>query len=388
MKIVIVCDSWADGNGAIVATKRMMKELKARGHEFTIVTTNTAGHEGDFREVPGFYLPFVKESMKKMDFQFGRGKTKLLKEAFKDADLITIQFPFFLARKSVSVAKKMGIPVMAGCHMQPQNFTGAAGTESDFGNKIVAKVFKAFIFGRVDAIHIPSVFGAKLYQGFGINAHFRVVSNGIPREYVPTKQERPELLGNKFTILNIGRHALEKRQELLINGVLNSKYKDDIQLLLCGKGEDTEQLRKRGEELPVKPLIEYVSMEDKFSYLNTADIYVQSSIIELESLSCLEAIGCGLPCLISDAKHSAAPQFALDNRFLFAEDDAVALGKQIDYWYENREELKHLRADTLKMAEKYRIDKCVREMENLYADVIAAKKEPGNILAPGLVMGS
>jgi glycosyltransferase involved in cell wall biosynthesis len=388
MKIVIVCDSWADGNGAIVATKRMMKELEARGHEFTIVTTNTAGYEGDLREVPGFYLPGVKESMQKMDFQFGKGKTKILKDAFKDADLVTIQFPFFLARKSVSVAKKMGIPVMAGCHMQPQNFTGAAGTESELGDKIVAKVFKAFIFGRVDAIHIPSRFGAELYQGFGINAHFRVVSNGIPREYVPMEKERPEFFGDKFTILNVGRHALEKRQELLIDGVLHSKYKDNIQLLLCGKGEDTEKLRKRGEELPVKPFIEYISMEDKLTYLNTADMYVQSSVIELESLSCLEAIGCGLPCLISNAKHSAAPQFALDDRFLFAEDDAESLGKQIDYWYENREELKKKKADALEMAEKYRMDKCVGEMERLYEEVAATKNDTEKILEPGLVMGS
>ncbi len=388
MKIVIVCDSWADGNGAIVATKRMMKELEAKGHTFTIVTTQIAGKEGDLREVPGFYLPGVKKSMQKMDFQFGKGKTKILREAFKDADLVTIQFPFFLARKSVSVAKKMGIPVMAGCHMQPQNFTGAAGTENEFAEKIVAKVFKAFIFGRVEAIHIPSEFGAKLYQGFGVNAHYRVVSNGIPKEYVPLKKERPELFGDNFTLLNIGRHQIEKRQELLIDGVLHSKYKDKIQLLICGTGEDTEKLLKRGEELPVKPLIEYISMEDKLTYLNTADLYVQSSVIELESLSCLEAIGCGLPCLISDAKHSAAPQFALDNRFLFKEDDAESLGKQIDFWYENWKELKKKKADALKMAEQYRMDKCVIQMENLYKDVAATKDNSGKDLKPGMVMGS
>ena len=388
MKIVIVCDSWADGNGAIVATKRMMKELEKRGHEFTVVTTNTAGKEGNLVEVPGFYLPGVKESMQKMDFQFGKGKPAILRKAFKDADLITIQFPFFLARKSVSMAKKMGIPVMAGCHMQPQNFTGAAGTESELGDKIVAKAFKAFLFGKVEAIHIPSRFGAELYQGFGVKAHFRVVSNGIPREYVPMEKERPEMFGDNFTILNVGRHALEKRQELLIDGVLHSKYKDKIKLLLCGKGEDTEKLRERGKELPVEPFIEYISMEDKLTYLNTADIYIHSSVIELESLSCLEAIGCGLPCLISNAKHSAAPQFALDDRFLFAEDDAESLGKQIDYWYENREELKKKKADALKMAEQYRMDKCVGQMEALYEEVAATKGSKEKTLPPGLVMGS
>ena len=36
MKIVIVIDSWQDGNGAIVATKRMVEELEARGHKITV----------------------------------------------------------------------------------------------------------------------------------------------------------------------------------------------------------------------------------------------------------------------------------------------------------------------------------------------------------------
>jgi hypothetical protein len=51
--------------------------------------------------------------------------------------------------------------------------------------------------------------------------------------------------------------------------------------------------------------------------LDTADLFVHSSIVELESLSSLEAIGCGLTCLVSDSKYSAARQFALDERFLF-----------------------------------------------------------------------
>ncbi len=388
MKIVIVCDSWAEGNGAIVATKRMMREFEARGHEFTIVTTNIAGHEGDLREVPGFYLPGVKESMQNMGFLFGKGKKKVLRKAFEGADLVTIQFPFFLARTAAKLAKKMGIPVMAGCHLQPQNVVGAMGIENNIAENMMVWLFKTFLYNQVDVIHMPSIFGVKLYQDFGVKAHFRVISNGIPRDYVPMEKERPELFGDKFTILNVGRHALTKRQELLIDGVLHSKYKDNIQLLLCGKGEDSEKLRKRGEELPVKPLVEYVSMEDKLTYLNTADLYLQSSIIEIESLACLEAIGCGLPCLISNAKNSAAPQFALDERFLFDQDDAVAMGKKIDYWYENREELKAMKAKALEMAENYRMDKCVDEMEVFYKDVIAHTKETGKTLLPGMAMGS
>ena len=367
MKIVIVIDSWQEGNGAIVATKRMVKELEARGHKITVVTTGR--YEGDFHEVPGFYLPGVRESMENMGFLFGKGKKDILRRAYEDADLIQIQFPFFMARNAVKLAEKMGIPVMGAAHIQPQNIVNAAGIDNPILEKMLYWLFNFCLFKQVDIIHSPSKFAAKLFRDHGSSADFRVISNGIPSEYEPAEHERPELFGDKFVIMNVGRHAMEKRQELLIDGVLKSKYKDRIKLILAGKGEDSEKLRRRAKELPVEPLVEYISAEDKLKFLNTADLYLHSSIIELESLSCLEAIGCGLPCLISDATYSAAPQFAYDDRFLFEMDNAEDMAAKIDYWYENWAELRELKGEILKMAEKYRFANCIDEMEALYREI-------------------
>ena len=367
MKIVIVIDSWQDGNGAIVATKRMVEELEARGHKITVVTTGK--YDGDFYEVPGFYLPGVRESMENMGFLFGKGKKNVLRKAYEGADLVQIQFPFFMARNAVKVAKKMGIPVIGASHIQPQNVVSAMGKENPVMENMLYWLFNHCLFKQVDLIHSPSKFAADLFTEHGSKADFRVISNGIPRDYMPVETERPDFFGNKFVIMNVGRHAMEKRQELLIDGVLRSKYKDNIQLLLCGKGEDSEKLIRRGKELPVKPLVEYVSMEDKLTYLNTADLYLHSSIVELESLSCLEAIGCGLPCLISDSPYSAASQFAYDDRFLFEMDNADQLAEKIDYWYENWAELSALKIQMLEMAEKYRFDRCIDQMEELYNEV-------------------
>jgi len=376
MKIVFVIDGWNGGNGAIVATKRVVNEMLERGHEISIVSTGKHDVDYGFHEVPGFYLPGVKESLQNMEMMFGRGKKKVYREAFKDADLVMVQFPFFMARNAVKVAKKMKVPVAAACHIQPQNIISAMGKESPVMEKIFYAMFNFFLFDKVDTIHCPSTFAAEMLHDHGSSAHCRVVSNGIPREYIPTNEKRPDSFGDKFVILNIGRHAMEKRQELLIDGVLKSKYKDKIQLLLCGKGEDTEKLKIRGEELPVKPIVDFVSAEDKLTYLNTADLYLHSSIVELESLSCLEAIGCGLPCLIGDSPHSAAPQFALDERFLFEMDNADDLAKKIDYWYENKKELKKLKKQTLEMADNYRMDICMTEMEEYFDDAIKGNLEP------------
>jgi 1,2-diacylglycerol 3-alpha-glucosyltransferase len=160
---------------------------------------------------------------------------------------------------------------------------------------------------------------------------------------------------------------------LLIEGVKRSKYASDIQLILAGRGERTDEYMAKAAELPVKPVIEYISAEDKFRFLNTADLFVHGSIVELESLSCLEAIGCGLPCLVSDAKYSAAPQFALDDRFLFRSDDPDSLAEKIDHWYENRAELRsrEMKERVLKEAEQYRFEKAVDDYEAFIHEIIA-----------------
>lgn len=383
MKIAIVIDTYGEANGGTITTMRQVEELKARGHEIVIVSTGHSGEDGFF-EVPGFAPPGVKESVETMQFLFGRGKKSVYRKAFRGVDLVQIQFPFIMAPNAVKVARKMGIPVIGACHVQPQNIISAMGKESALMEKILFALFNKSLYNRVTAIHCPSPFAAMMLEEHGSKAHFRVISNGIPRDYVPVQQERPGSFGDRFVVMNVGRHALEKRQQLLIEGVKRSRYKDNIQLLLCGRGEMSEELVKLGADLPVKPVIEYVTQEDKLLYLNTADMYLHASVVELESLSCLEAIGCGLPCLIGDSPNSAAPMFAHDENFLFEMDNADDLAAKIDYWYEKREELKDMKDDTLFLAERFRFDHCIDEMEQFYKDIITEGGKPTGNLTPGI----
>jgi len=383
MKIVVVIDTYGEANGGTITTMRLVEELKTRGHEVVVVTTGHHDEDG-FYHVPGFAPPGVKESVEKMQFLFGRGRKDVYRKAFEGADLVQIQFPFMMPRKAVKVASRMGIPVIGACHVQPQNVISAMGKESPLLERILFALFNFSLYNQVDAIHCPSAFAARMLEDHGSRAHFRVISNGIPRDYVPRDVPRPEWFGDRFVLMNVGRHALEKRQNLLVEGVKRSKYKDDIQLVLCGRGELTDELVRSGSELPVKPFIDYVSHEDKLTWLSTADMYLHASVVELESLSCLEAIGCGLPCLIGDSPDSAAPMFAHDERFVFPMDDADALAARIDFWYENRDLLAELRKETLFMAERFRFDRCIDQMEEFYRDIVKASDGGDSALQPGI----
>jgi len=374
MHIVFAIDSYNEGNGGCVATKRLIVELRQRGHKVSIIA---AVHEDpsdpDFYQIPGFVLPGTEDSLENMKFLFGRNDRKVFKKAMENADLVQMQFPFLMARGVVKTAKRLGVPVVGAFHVQPQNVIAAMGKDSKLLDRLFWVLFKYFLFNRVDIITCPSPFAANLLKSEGVKAKMYPISNGIPVEYVPSDYQRPAFFGDKLVLLNIGRHANEKRQALLIEGVRRSKYASGIQLILAGRGERTEELREQGKTLPVTPIIEYISNDDKLMYLNTADLFVHSSIIELESLSCLEAIGCGLPCLISDSRYSASQMFALDDRFIFTSDDADHLAARLDFWYEHRDMLRSeaMKKKVLDKAEHYRFNRAVDQYESFVREVIA-----------------
>lgn len=377
MKIVIAIDSYNDANGGTITTKRLVSELRRRGHEIRIIT---AIHENPsdpyFYKIPGFVLPGAEQSQENMHFLFGKNDKKVFREAIRGADFVQVQFPFLMAPGVVKAAKKLNVPVVGAFHVQPQNIMAAMGKTSKVLERILWGSFKYFLFNRVDDITCPSVFAARLLESEGVKAKIWPISNGIPVEYVRGEYARPEWFKDHFVLLNIGRHADEKRQSLIIEGVKRSKYKDHIKLMLVGRGERSEELRAKGKELPVEPFIGYVSHEDKLRYLNTADLYVHASIVELESLSCLEAIGCGLPCLISNSRYSAASQFAIDENFLFTSDDPGALAARLDYWYEHRDMIRSeaMKKRMLDEAEKYRFERAVNQYEAFVNEVVSKQR--------------
>jgi len=191
MNIVVVIDGWNGINGGVVATKRMVNELIKRGHKLTVVSTGSDKDDGEytFFEVPSFAPFFIKESLEQMEFLFGKGKKDILQKAYDGADLVQVQFPFLMARNAVKVAKKMGIPVIGACHIQPQNIISAMGKESAFMEKMLYTSFNFTLFKQVETIHCPSNLAKTMLEEHGSKAELRVISNGIPNEYKPQKMK-------------------------------------------------------------------------------------------------------------------------------------------------------------------------------------------------------
>ena len=104
--------------------------------------------------------------------------------------------------------------------------------------------------------------------------------------------------------------------------------------------------------------------------LNRANLYVHTAFIEIEAISCIEAICCGLVPVINNAKRSATKAFALDQRNLFRENNVKDLTKKIDYWIEHPDELEKTVEEYKKMAHQFDQEECMRMMEIMLCDAV------------------
>ena len=94
--------------------------------------------------------------------------------------------------------------------------------------------------------------------------------------------------------------------------------------------------------------------------------------MEVEGLSCLEAIREGAVPLIATGHLAATSQFALDERSLFPEQDAKALAQKIDWWIEHPEERLRMGQVYADSARKYNIEGSIAEIIEMYRNALAS----------------
>lgn len=384
LKMAYVIDTY-DGikTGGVYSAHRFIDALK-KDHDVTIVTT---GESKPGRVVlKGFYFPFVKNIMKKMGFIFAVPNTKVMTKLFKEVDLVHVQLPWWLGIRSVSLAKKLGVPVVTGFHMQPENILRNIKITSEFLSRKIYQLFISKFFNKSDGVICPSKFAQKELERFDLNKRSVVISNGLKEDFKPMDYEKDDKYKDKFVILVVGRLAREKRLHVLINAIKNSKYKDKIQMVATGNGPLKEKLIKLGSTLPNPAEFLFVSHEDLIKLYNTADLYVHTSEVELEGMAVLEAIGCGLPALISINPTSASGQFALSDVFSFNNADSVELAGKIDYLIENPDVLKEAKPKYLEIASRYKMEESIKQTEDFYYQIVdlAKNAEPSVTLKHAL----
>jgi glycosyltransferase involved in cell wall biosynthesis len=108
--------------------------------------------------------------------------------------------------------------------------------------------------------------------------------------------------------------------------------RSDVNLLLLGDGSQGEVIRQLLRPSGVSDRVTYAGLVPQTElprYYHMTDLYISSSHVDGSSVSLMEALACGLPCLVSDIP--ANKEWVTDsiNGWLFPDGDANALAAAI-----------------------------------------------------------
>ncbi len=378
MIITIVCDVLGEpNNGTTIAAFNLINALKSYGHTVRVVCPDEDKKDQEnYFVVPTIDFKVFNKYVEKNGVSLSKADVMIIARAIKGSDVVHVMLPFALSSTAIRLCKKFKIPVTAGFHAQAENVTSHFFLKDvPFANRMVYKTFFKKIYSKVDAVHYPTNFIRRLFEKSAMrktNAY--VISNGVNERFVQKNVVRPEEFKNKILILFCGRYSKEKAHTTLIKAVLLSKYEKDIQLIFAGAGPEEKHIIEAGNLLTNKPYLEFFSREKIVDIINMCDLYCHPAEIEIEAISCLEAITCGLVPVIADSERSATRFFALGKNNLFKNTDCTDLAKKIDYWLDNPDLKKKCSEEYLGYTKQFNQSNCMKQMEEMLVDVVEFRK--------------
>ncbi len=376
LKILLVADQfYSANNGMTISARRFAAGLRAHGHTVRVVSFGTqqdvAPGETAYL-LKKQYIPFFDRLVTAQGMTFAKVDRAVLREAIAWADVVHFLTPFALSHAGVKIAQELHVPFTAAFHVQPENITSSIHLgRVGWVNSAIYRGFHRYFYRHCGHIHCPSNFIAGELRRHGYRETLHVISNGIDPDFCYAKRGKTAEFAGSFVVMMTGRLSIEKRQDVLIDGVARSWHKDEIHLVLAGKGPRRAHLLRRAQRRGVRMTNRFFPKPELLELIAMADLYVHAADMEIEAMSCMEAFAGGLVPVIADSKKSATPQFALDSRSLFRAGDSAALAEKIDYWIEHPDERREMEKAYSASAKKYALDACVRRVEEMFRTAIA-----------------
>lgn len=133
-----------------------------------------------------------------------------------------------------------------------------------------------------------------------------------------------------------------------------AKSRPDLSLILLAGGSQSGVLRRiltSGGVINRVQFGGYIKQKDLQRFYHMADVYISPSHVDGSSVSLMEAMACGLPCLISDIPANKEWVTEDENGWLFPDGDVEALTKAILRVADKRDTLLNIGANARAVAE-------------------------------------
>lgn len=388
MKVLFVVNGFfAKGNGLSGSARRTVRKLKEAGLEVRVLSGANKDPNGPQPEyvLKDFHMPIFDKLIKKQGYGFSKTDKRVIAEAVLWADIIHIEEPFAIQMATCRIAEQLGKPLVGTYHLHPENLYASIGMEnSHLLNDNTMRIWKKFVFDKCLIIQCPTENVKERLIRWKFKSELRVISNGLVMEDLLTKTDEEsanKLSDARYRVITIGRYSNEKDLKTLLLAMKYSKHAHEIRLIFAGRGPQKKKLEKLANELVNKgtlkypPIFGFYSLKELQKLSCTVDLYIHCAFIEVEGLSCMEAIQVGIVPIIAKGKYTATSQFALSEQSTFKERDPKDLASKIDYWLDDDERRKAEAQKYIGLGNKYNIDYSIKELIKMYEDALEMNQQ-------------
>lgn len=203
----------------------------------------------------------------------------------------------------------------------------------------------------------------KYIHGIGINTA-RLTAGEIQKDI----RDELGLNADAFLVLSVGELNENKNQKVIIEAISLLKDKK-IHYILCGKGNQLEQLKTLVEERKLNRNVHFLGYRtDVVDICSQADVYVMPSKREGLPVASLEAMYCGLPLVTSNIRGLSDVMKNGVSGYMCNPEDVNGFAKGIKKLKENPEMRKKMGEYNRETVKPYCIGEAKKEVLKLFTD--------------------
>ena len=380
MKILMISDVYFPRiNGVSTSIATFRRELKAMGHEVTLIAPAYPGHEepeADIIRVPSRYVPVDPEDRLMRRGHVLRLTDRLRAEGY---DLVHIQTPFLAHYLGVTLAKRLGIPRVESYHtfFEEYLFHYLPWLPKRW-LRYAARAFSRAQCNDVDGVVVPSVAMLEVLRAYGVRSRDAIIPTGIElgdfakgdgaafRARLGIAPERP-------TLVHVGRIAHEKNIDFLLRTVARVRREvSDLALVIAGEGPALGHVKRLAGELGLSDATYFVGYLDRRSTLldcyRAGNAFIFASRTETQGLVLLESMAVGVP-VVSTAVMGTRDILGPGRGALVAEEDEADFARKVVRLLRDRALRDRLGAEAREYVQEWTARALARRMLGFYEDV-------------------
>lgn len=292
--------------GVTTAVLNERKCLEAIGHEVRILTISG---EKDSYYKDGVY--YFRSNLPKL-YQDSYATLAFNDELIKDVyawkpDIVHSQCEFFTMVYAKKVSRKLGIPLVHTCHTDFDDY-GMHFTKSDTLWAWATSTFIPKLLKKADYIICPTQKIHDLLTRYGTKNTMEVIPCGLDLAHMDKSLDANERVqirrafsfsANDVVLVSVCRLSEEKNVGESIDHFASLHFdRPDVKFLIVGDGAQRSALEQKVADLDLQDYIKFagnIPMDDVWKYFKVGDIFISSSISEIQGLTYIEALACSLP---------------------------------------------------------------------------------------------